>query len=137
MGSSYTTAVGVKFYPGSITVKHFVGDNHALEGLFSFWDHGFRFTGLYEIHGNITDAKGLKWYIGPGAHIGAYNEDWSHGDHHYPSGGFSLGIDGVVGLDYKFQDAPINISLDLQPSLEFIENPYLSLWGGIAVRYTF
>ena len=30
--SSYKTAVGVKFYPGAITVKHFVKETAALEG---------------------------------------------------------------------------------------------------------
>ncbi len=78
-------------------------NNRALEGLVSFWDHGFRVTGLYEIHGGIKDLQGLKWYIGPGAHVGAYNEGWYHKDHYYTSGDPSLGIDGIVGLDYKFQ----------------------------------
>ncbi len=26
MGSTYTTAIGVKFYPGSFTLKHFIGE---------------------------------------------------------------------------------------------------------------
>ncbi len=101
MGSGYTTSIGFKYYPGAITVKHFIGENRAVEGLLSFWDHGFRVTGLYEIHGDITDARGLKWYIGPGLHVGAYNEGWYHNDHYFESGSPSFGIDGVAGLDYK------------------------------------
>ena len=38
-----------------------------------FWNRGFRLTGLYEIHGDFADAQGLKWYVGPGAHIGFYD----------------------------------------------------------------
>ena len=64
MGSSYQTAVGIKFWPGAISVKHFISDNNALEGLANFWDRGFRLTGLYEIHGDINDVEGLKWYVG-------------------------------------------------------------------------
>lgn len=129
---SYTTALGVKFYPGSISLKHFVNGTNALEGLGYFWDKGFRITGLYEIHGDINGAPGLKWYIGPGAHLGFYNTKWG--------GGTSVGIDGVLGLDYKINAAPIDLSLDWQPSFEFGDrygHGFSGNWGGFAIRYTF
>src|SRR5438128_2659510 len=116
MGSEYRTALGVKFWPGGITIKHFIRDDRALEGIGYFWEHGFRFTGLYEIHGDINGAAGLKWYVGPGAHIGVYNEDWYDHGHWYRDGHGSFGIDGVLGLDYKINNAPIDLSLDIQPS---------------------
>jgi len=137
MGSDYKTALGVKFWPGAISIKHFIQDNRALEGLANFWERGFRFTGLYEIHGDISGAPGLKWYVGPGAHIGAYNQGWYHNDYYYRDGGFSLGVDGVLGLDYKINGAPINLSLDVQPYLELVNHAYFDVWGGLAVRYTF
>jgi hypothetical protein len=137
MGSDYQTAVGVKFWPGAVTVKHFIRDNTALEGLANFWDHGFRFTGLYEIHGDISGAPGLKWYVGPGAHLGWYNGNWHHGDYYYSDGGFSLGIDGVLGLDYKINGAPIALSLDINPFLELANHTYVDVWGGLGIRYTF
>ncbi|HOZ77389.1 MAG TPA: hypothetical protein PLY34_05305 [Ferruginibacter sp.] len=128
--TSYKTALGVKFYPGAISLKHFVNDQAALEGLGYFWDRGFRITGLYEIHGNINGAPGLKWYIGPGAHVGFYNNKWG--------GGSSFGVDGVLGLDYKINVAPINLSLDWQPSFEFGDGRgFTGNWGGFAIRYTF
>ncbi|MFT3679531.1 MAG: hypothetical protein QM791_04620 [Ferruginibacter sp.] len=129
-GQEYQTAVGVKFYPGAITVKHFLQENRAIEGLGYFWDRGFRVTGLYEIHGDINDVSGLKWYVGPGAHLGFYNSK-------YYNGGTSIGIDGVLGLDYKFDDVPINLSLDWQPSFEFGNyNGFTGNFGGISIRYT-
>src|SRR3954464_6366040 len=76
MGSSYRTALGVKFYPTAITLKHFNRTNRALEGLGYFWNDGFRLTGLYEFHGDISGATGLKWYVGPGAHIGVWSDAW-------------------------------------------------------------
>lgn len=135
MGQSYRTALGVKFYPGAITIKHFTREDRALEGLLYFWNYGFRFTGLYEIHGDINGAPGLKWYVGPGAHIGFWNDEWSR---KYPhrSDGVAIGVDGVLGLDYKINKAPINLSLDWQPSFNFIGHSYFSSWGGFAVRYT-
>lgn|SRR6185312_16257973 len=133
-GSSYSTAVGVKFWPGAISVKHFIEDDHALEGLFNFWDGGFRFTGLYEIHGDISGAEGLKWYVGPGAHFGFYN-GYAYNGYYYGSGSFSLGIDGVLGLEYKFSGAPIAASLDINPYLE-LNHAYLGIWGGLGIKYT-
>ena len=135
-GSDYQTAVGIKFWPGAITVKHFVQDNAAVEGLFNFWN-GFRVTGLYEIHGDISAAPGLKWYVGPGAHIGWYNENWSRDGYYYGNGGGSFGVDGILGLDYKFNGAPIDLSVDIQPYFELINHPYFDVWGGLSIRYAF
>ncbi len=136
MGSTYKTALGVKVLDGAgITIKHFTSKNTALEGIAYFWDRGTRITGLYEIHGDINGAPGLKWYIGPGAHVGFYNEKY-----YYKKGfgGTFIGIDGVLGLDYKFKGAPINFSLDWQPSFEFGDGQgFVGNWGGFAVRYTF
>ena len=107
--SSYQTALGVKFYPGSITLKHFFnGTDNAGELIGYFWNRGFRLTGLYEIHGNINGAAGLKWYVGPGAHLGFY--DYYTRNNHID--GTYFGVDGVLGLDYKFNGAPINMSVD-------------------------
>lgn len=129
--SSYKNALGVKVLDGGgITFKHFVSGNNALEFIGYFWNRGTRITGLYEIHGPISGASGLKWYIGPGAHIGFYNTK-------YGDGSF-VGLDGVLGLDYKFKGAPINMSIDWQPSFEFGDNRgFVGSWGGFAVRYTF
>lgn len=130
-GQSYQTALGVKVWDGGgISLKHFVSTNHALEGIGYFWRQGIRITGLYEIHGHISGAGGLKWYIGPGAHIGFYNT--KNGD------GSFIGVDGVLGLDYKFNGAPINMSLDWQPSFEFGDTRgFVGSWGGLGIRYTF
>jgi hypothetical protein len=140
MGSSYKTALGVKFYPGAgISVKHFVKSNAALEGIGYFWRDGMRITGLYEFHGDINGAPGLKWYVGPGAHIGFWNDRYWRDRYGRRIGGAVIGIDGVLGLDYKFKNAPINMSLDWQPSFEFgtYGDGFSGNWGGFAVRYTF
>ena len=130
-GQSYQTALGVKVWDGGgISFKHFVNGNNALEFIGYFWNRGTRITGLYEIHGPIKDAEGLKWYIGPGAHIGFYNSKYGNGSF--------IGVDGVLGLDYKFNGAPINISLDWQPSFEFGDNRgFAGSWGGLGIRFTF
>ncbi len=129
--SGYRTALGVKVWDGGgISFKQFVNGNNALELIGYFWSQGTRITGLYEIHGPISGATGLQWYIGPGAHIGLYNTKNGNGSF--------IGVDGVLGLDYKFSSAPINLSLDWQPSFEFGDNRgFVGSWGGLGIRYTF
>ena len=137
LGSTYKTAIGVQFYPGAISVKTFTQNNLALEGLLYFWDYGTRFTGLYEIHGDINGVDGLKYYIGPGAHVGFWNNTWKD---HFPSrsDGFMFGVDGVIGLDYKISGAPINVSISWQPSFNFVGYSYFEGgWGGLGIRYAF
>jgi hypothetical protein len=130
--SDYKTAAGIKFLDGAgLTIKHFLNDKAALEGIAYFYGNGTRITGLYEVHFDIAGAEGLKWYVGPGAHIGLYQNK-------YFGGGTFVGIDGVLGLDYKINNAPLNLSLDWQPSFEFGNNRgFVGSWGGFAVRYTF
>ena len=130
-GSEYTTSLGIKFLDGAgITLKHFINEKDALEGIGFFWNQGTRITGLYEIHYDINGAPGLKWYVGPGAHIGFYNSKFG--------GSTWIGVDGVLGLDYKIRNAPLNLSLDWQPSFEFgASRGFTGNWGGFAVRYTF
>jgi len=128
--SSYKTAVGVKFYPGAITVKHFVKETAAIEGIGYFWDKGFRFVGLYELHYDLFQVEGLKWYVGPGAHIGFYNDK-------YYEGNTLFGIDGIIGVDYKIKGAPLNLSIDWNPSFEFGDGSGFESFGGLAIRFAF
>ncbi len=133
MGRTYKTALGVKVWDGGgISFKTFLAPNKAVEVIGYFYRYGTRITGLYEIHGNIEGAPGLKWYVGPGAHIGFYNDKGSNGDKTI------AGIDGVLGLDYKINKAPLNLSVDWQPSFEFADGRgFAGSWGGVGIRYTF
>ncbi|WP_207491959.1 hypothetical protein [Aridibaculum aurantiacum] len=137
MGTSYRTALGVKVWDGAgVSFKHFVNNRDAFEFIGYFWNRGTRITGLYEIHGNINGAPGLRWYIGPGAHVGFYN---TGNNRNHPNNTQTVaGVDGVLGLDYKINRAPINLSIDWQPSFEFGENRgFIGNWGGLGIRYTF
>lgn len=141
MGSAYSSALGIKAWGdgGGISYKGFIGGNHALEGIGYFWNRGSRIVGLYEFHNDFRNAPGLKWYIGPGVHVGFYNTNYF--DNRYPDGdgsGSFVGVDGVLGLDYKFNGVPLNLSVDWQPSFEFgTYRGFIGHWGGLGVRYTF
>ncbi len=89
----------------SVSVKYFVSDNAAIEGLVSFGTR-FGIGGLYEVHRQIGGTPNLNWFFGGGAYIGfQYNLVYT-------------GPTGIVGLDYKFDNAPINLSLDWKPELD-------------------
>ena len=124
----YKTAIGVKLWAGGgVSLKTFISDRNALEFIGFFDRYGTRITGLYEIHGNLSSEGSLKWYVGPGAHVGLYR------------GITAVGIDGVVGIDYKFNNLPLNLALDWQPSFELgsgTRNGFNGNWGGFAIRFT-
>jgi hypothetical protein len=137
LGTDYQTSLGIKVYPGAISVKHFIQPKVALEGLGYMSSNGFRLTGLYELHDHLGDIEGLKWYLGGGAHIGIWSDNWKN---QYPTrnAGMAIGVDGVIGVDYKVKGAPLNLSFDWQPSFNLIGYNYFEGgWGGLGVRYTF
>jgi hypothetical protein len=131
MGTTYKNALGVKVWDGAgITFKSFGASKNAVEVIGYFYRNGTRITGLYEIHNQINGAPGLKWYVGPGAHVGFYSSRFG--------GGTFAGIDGVLGLDLKINKAPINLSIDWQPSFEFGDaRGFNGNWLGVGIRYAF
>lgn len=136
--SSYKNAIGVRLgaYNG-LNYKTFISAANALDFNLSFRSFKgdnklFRLTGLYEIHNPIANAAGLKWYYGAGASIGSrryYKNDEND---------LYLAVVGVLGLDYKFAEAPINVALDWRPEFEL--TPFTDINEGdvgLAVRFTF
>lgn len=135
MGSSYKTSLGVKGYfgdgsIGGINVKHFFNSASALEGSLLFKSHFVAIEGLYEWHGNITGAPGLKWYVGPGGYLGFIN-----GNHHDDNDDVVFALRGTVGLDYKFTGAPINIAFDVNPTFQLTPDTNFDFYAGIAFRF--
>lgn len=133
----YKTGLGFRIGTGAgLTVKHFFTEKKAFEGLLITRWHSFDITGLYEVHNEAFDTDKLKWFYGGGAHIGFYNGDYVEWG--YPGSTASvLGIDGIIGLEYTFDEAPINLGLDLKPALNLFG--YTSFWAefGFSVRYVF
>lgn len=118
----YRTAIGLRAGGTSgLTFKHFSSSHNAFEGILSFWNRGIGFTGLFEKHSH-TGARGLKVYYGAGAHAAFYNRNgyyrYYDGYYYTYDAGVSLGIDGIVGIEYKIPPIPIAISLDLKPFMD-------------------
>jgi hypothetical protein len=146
--SNYSTAVGLRFGGTSgITVKHFMSSTSAVEGIFSFWRRSVGITGLYEKHANAFSEPGFNWYYGVGGHIYITGEDdvyyydrgWNPHYYRYEHGGFSGGIDGIIGLEYKIRPIPFAISLDLKPAIDITSggNVYFYADPGLGFKFTF
>ena len=98
--------------------------------------HDFALTGIYQWTGNLG-ASGFGWFAGIGARVGYWR--WSafgQKDHD-----IALAVAGQFGLEYKFSDAPIQLSLDIRPCYYFVpdmpNNKDRAHWGDIAlgIRY--
>lgn len=140
-GTSYNTAIGIRGMGTSgLTIKHFKSSTTAFEGIIGFYPNAFSATLLLEKYTPAFDVAGLNWYYGIGGHI-ATQSDVIRGEGLYrrETTGFGVGVDGIFGMEYKIQEVPIAISLDLKPFLEVIDNgdAFIALDPGLGIKVTF
>ena len=126
---AYRFALGVRLsnstptLNNSVTGKYFVTDRTAVEGLVSFGSR-FGMGALVEIHKPLNIPQ-LSWMYGAGAFVGFQDNDTY------------LGPTGILGLDYKFENVPINLSLDWKPELNIIpEIDFVPDAFALSVRFT-
>ena len=136
-------AIGLRLgFPNSITYKQFISEKAAIEGILGTRGFvGFRTTslaGAYQIHNTLLDDEfgELRWYFGAGASLNLFSYDLVFTGN---SGRFSIGAQGYIGVDYNFNDAPINLSLDWVPTVLFLGrgDGFSGEYGGFAIRYVF
>ena len=134
--SPYKKAIGFKLNPGAISYRSFYTRNKAVEGIGFISLDGFQLTILNEKFTPFANAENLTWYIGYGGHFNLWSERYKL-NNPSKSAGVAVGIDGMLGLDYKLKNTPINLSVDIQPAFNFVGASYFDLgWGGIGIRYT-
>ena len=131
---TYQTAIGAKFYAGNgsvggINIRHSLQENAALEGSLLFFNGGgLGIEGLYEYQGPINGAEGLQYFVGGGGILG-----FSGGRYNNNGVAFALRLTG--GIDYKFPEVPINVSLGLDPFFYLAPSTGSYLPLGIGLRY--
>ena len=135
----YKSAVGLRFgAPLSVAYKTFVSDRGAFEGVAGFRSYSgyswFNIGAYYQLHNEISSVDGLKWYYGGGANIYFWSWDSAFVN---PGSSTSFGISGVLGLDYKFSDLPLNLSVDWIPTffLNGYGNGFGAGYGALSARY--
>ncbi|MCB0575217.1 MAG: hypothetical protein KDC61_11705 [Saprospiraceae bacterium] len=137
----YHSAIGLRLgYPASISYKHFISEPGAIEAFLGFRSYRYyrwmNIGGLYEHHMPITGADGLNWYVGGGASLFFWNYKDNFPDNE--DGNTSFGVLGAIGLDYKFANAPLNVSVDWLPVF-FVNgygNGFAGGYGALSVPYT-
>ena len=134
----YSTGIGVRggLYNG-LTIKHFIGANTAVEGMVATRWEGIDLTALYEIHANAFDVSRLNWYYGIGGHVGLWNGDIVPNS--TTTGQYvAVGVDAILGLEYNFEEIPVNVSVDWKPSFNILGySKFYGDGGAISLRYIF
>ncbi len=135
----YKTAIGIRGgYPANgLTVKQFMNEKNALEGILATSYNGFVVTALYENEHWTGHYPGLNWFWGFGAHVGFWGDDnnYNRTDNYV---GAVIGADFILGIEYTFDEIPLNLSLDLIPSINLIgHSGFGGLYSGLSIRYAF
>ncbi|RMG22344.1 MAG: hypothetical protein D6730_16640 [Bacteroidetes bacterium] len=148
----YQTALGMRIGPYyGLTFKHFLAETSALELILITRSRGAGFTGLYEIHRPLLDVSGLRAYGGIGGHVNVFryrpkNDSPWNWDNDQEGDGLVLGdayrmqigMDMLLGVEYKIEDFPFNLSLDWKPALNLIGDQGLSAdQVAISIRFVF
>lgn len=133
---NYRTGIGGRFgLFNGLTVKHFTKNDKALEGILAFRWSGWEITGLYEHQRPLKGVNNLDWFVGIGGHVGFWNRGYYY-KHYYENNHSAFGLDLIGGLEYTFDEIPINIGLDWKPAFNFVGD-YPTRFDGLAlsIRY--
>jgi len=132
----YKTALGIRLSSqgpainNSVSFKYFMNPKLAIEGLFTF-DRRAAIGALLEVHNPMPSTEGLQWFYGAGAYLG-FDSDKTNTNRAL------MGGQGIIGLDYKFANLPLNLSLDWKPELNIIDNiNFEPAAVGFTIRFTF
>ncbi len=139
--ADYRYAVGLRAGETSgITFKFPVRNAMNVELIAGFWTDWINLTALLEKNAPAFNVEGMNWYYGGGGHLSLLTNDVrNHGRYYNRGEDFAIGIDGIVGLEYKIPPIPLAISLDLKPLIEVYRNGdvYVGIDPGLGIKFTF
>ena len=152
VGQSVDKAAGVRIGKTSgLTYKKFTTENEAVELLLSGRNDGTQFTMIYEFHQPLDIAFDDNFYVyyGIGGHVGyeRYNDlnkvlinddpfEFVFEDRSY----FTMGLDAIAGVEYRYLSAPVTIGFDIKPFFNFIGMRYTEsfFWdAALSIKYVF
>lgn len=151
-GQQYERSAGIRLGGSSgLTFKKFLVNEQAIEAILSGRKGGIQLTALLLMHHpmHVSFNENFFFYYGVGGHIGSekhhdiskvmLNDDsmlFRYEDKSY----LTLGIDGMIGIEYRMLSVPITLSLDLKPYLNYVGLRKLKadFWdASIAIKYVF
>ncbi len=119
--------------PSGLSAKMWLSDAAALDAAagWSLGENGWMYLHADYLHHRYDLRppeleRGLPYYIGIGFRLLLRDEHDSR-----------LGVRVPLGLDYVFEEAPVDVFLELAPVVNLIPETELGLSGGIGVRYWF
>lgn len=130
-------------FGGEISYQRGLGKNNRLE-LDLGWRNSndvdaFKLTGIYQWVWNIEG--GFNWYAGVGGGIGSWSYDRTIEGNRFEDSGTFVFVAGNLGIEYNFEEAPIQLSLDIRPELYFNSDDYREDNFGpdlaLGIRYRF
>jgi hypothetical protein len=145
---NYTRDAGVRlgdFY--SASYRQYSETDEAVEGLLFIGRHSITVTVLKEyflpVFNHLSDN--LWFQYGFGAHVGfRYSDSYRVLNRTYrlEKNTFTplLGIDGLIGLEYRFPEFPFMVGIDMKPYFEYSTTPIFSIYlqsVGISLKYRF
>lgn len=132
--------------PTGISGKSWIGGDRAIDfGLaWGLWRGGYLHVHAdYLFHAanviNVNTGKFLIHY-GPGLRLRSWSNGryWYRGRYYDEDGGrVSLGVRVPVGLTYLIDGAPVDLFLEVVPTMDLLPGTYLDLDAGLGVRYYF
>lgn len=70
-------------------------------------------------------ARGrLPIYFGPGVHANIHNDA-------------AIGVHGILGLEYQFANAPLDVFLEIGPGINLTPSTHTNVSGGLGMRFFF
>ncbi|MEL1241023.1 hypothetical protein [Flavobacterium flavipallidum] len=126
-------------FGGEISYQRGLSDNNRLE-LDLGWRNNnsvdaFKLTGIYQWVWNIDG--GFNWYAGVGGGLGS----WSIDNNAVNDSGTFAFVAGDLGIEYGFDEVPIQLSLDIRPEIYFNSNDFRNDNFGpdiaLGIRYQF
>ncbi len=151
---TYEHSAGVRLgNTAGLTYKKFLIDEQAIEILLSGRNEGLQVTVSYLTHKPLEFSFNSNFYVfyGVGAHIGLEHFN-NLNKSIVPDGNglntfvfdnrnyFTMGIDGTVGIEYRWLSVPITISFDIKPYFNYIGMRFTrtKFWdAGLSFKYIF
>lgn len=149
----YKNSSGIRLgYTSGLTYKRFMTNEQAVEFIASGRNEGFQLTTLYQFHKpmDIGFNDEFHVYYGVGGHVGYEDHpdrllsgpftgsslEFQNRERSF----FTMGVNTIIGIEYRWLKVPMTIGLDIKPYLDFIgmRRTKLRFWDtAVSFKYIF
>ncbi|GAB4248750.1 MAG: hypothetical protein Tsb0034_28140 [Ekhidna sp.] len=148
----YEKSGGIRLgYTSGLTYKKFVTEDEAVELILSGRNDGMQFNVIYQFHEPMEFSFNDRFYLhyGVGGHVGyekfddlakvlsnAEGDEFIYDERSF----FTIGVDGNLGIEYRWLEIPATFGFDLKPYFNFIgmRHTKAKFWdAAISFKYVF